>query len=106
MTLIYPARFMLVAAMNPCPCGYFGSPEHPCKCCIHQVSRYRDRISGPILDPIDLHLEVPAVRYADLRSTAPAEPSAAIRERVIAARKRQLERCAGNGIYASALMIL
>lgn len=104
MSLTYPARFMLVAAMNPCPCGYFGSPDRPCNCGANQVARYRGRISGPILDRIDLHIEVPAVRYDDLRSNVPAEPSAAIRERVVAARKRQLERGAGDGIYANALM--
>lgn len=104
MSLTYPARFMLVAAMNPCPCGYFGSPDRPCNCGANQVARYRGRISGPILDRIDLHIEVPAVRYDDLRSNVPAEPSAAIRERVVAARKRQLERGAADGIYANALM--
>ncbi len=104
IVLTYPARFMLVAAMNPCPCGYFGSPDRPCNCGANQVARYRGRISGPILDRIDLHIEVPAVRYDDLRSNVPAEPSAAIRERVVAARKRQLERGAADGIYANALM--
>jgi magnesium chelatase family protein len=104
ISLTYPARFMLVAAMNPCPCGYWGSHDRPCKCGTHQMQRYRGRISGPILDRIDLHIEVPAVRYDDLRSTDPAERSAAIRERVIAARKRQLERYTGDGIYSNALM--
>ena len=104
MSLTYPARFMLVAAMNPCPCGYFGSPDRPCNCGPHQVARYRGRISGPILDRIDLHIEVPAVRYDDLRSNEPTESSAAIRERVVAARMRQLERGGADGIYANALM--
>ena len=104
MSLTYPARFMLVAAMNPCPCGHFGSPDRPCNCGPHLVHRYRGRISGPILDRIDLHIEVPAVRYEDLRSTQPAESSASIRERVIAARHRQLERYSGDGIYANAQM--
>jgi magnesium chelatase family protein len=104
MSLTYPARFMLVAAMNPCPCGYFGSPDRHCNCGPHLVHRYRGRISGPILDRIDLHIEVPAVRYEDLRSTQPAEPSASIRERVIAARTRQLDRYSGDGIYANAQM--
>lgn len=104
MSLTYPARFMLVAAMNPCPCGYWGSHGRECRCGTHQMQRYRGRISGPILDRIDLHIEVPAVRYEDLRSTTPAEPSAAIRERVVAARNRQLDRFSGDGIYANALM--
>lgn len=104
VSLTYPARFMLVAAMNPCPCGYLGSPDRPCNCGPHQVARYRSRISGPILDRIDLHIEVPAVRYDDLRSKQPTEPSAAIRERVVAARMRQLERGAADSIYANALM--
>jgi magnesium chelatase family protein len=95
---------MLVAAMNPCPCGYWGSHDRPCNCGTHQMQRYRGRISGPILDRIDLHIEVPALRYEDLRSIQPAEPSAAIRERVIAARDRQIERFAHDGIYSSALM--
>jgi magnesium chelatase family protein len=104
ISLTYPARFMLVAAMNPCPCGYWGSHDRPCKCGTHQMQRYRGRISGPILDRIDLHIEVPALRYEDLRSIQPAEPSATIRERVIAARNRQIERYAEDGIYSNALM--
>ncbi len=104
ISLTYPARFMLVAAMNPCPCGYWGSHDRPCNCGTHLMQRYRGRISGPILDRIDLHIEVPALRYEDLRSTQPAEPSAAIRERVIAARDRQIDRYARDGIYSNALM--
>jgi len=104
MSLTYPARFMLVAAMNPCPCGFANCRNRECTCSTHQVERYRNRISGPILDRIDLHIEVPAVRYEDLRSTELAESSEAIRERVVAARKRQLERFDGEGIYSNALM--
>jgi magnesium chelatase family protein len=104
VALTYPARFMLIAAMNPCPCGYFGSPDRPCTCGSHQVQRYRGRISGPILDRIDLHIEVPAVRYEDLRSTAAAESSAVIRGRVVAARGRQVERYARDGLYSNAHM--
>lgn len=104
ISISYPARFMLVAAMNPCPCGYFGSPVRSCNCGTHNVQRYRGRISGPVLDRIDLHIEVPAVNYEDLRSNTPAEPSASIRERVVAARDRQLKRFAEDGIYANALM--
>jgi magnesium chelatase family protein len=104
VSLTYPARFMLLAAMNPCPCGYRGSHGRDCQCGTHQMQRYRGRISGPILDRIDLHVEVPAVRYEDLKSTQPAEPSSAIRERVVTARNRQLDRFSGDGIYANALM--
>lgn len=104
MSLSYPARVMLVAAMNPCPCGYFGSRDRSCKCSPQQVQRYRSRVSGPILDRIDLHIEAPAVRYEDLRSTQPAEPSGSIRERVVAARNCQIERFAHAGIYSNALM--
>jgi magnesium chelatase family protein len=104
VTLTFPARFMLVAAMNPCPCGYSGDPVRPCSCGPHQVQRYRGRISGPILDRIDLHVEVPAVRYEDLHSTAPAESSASIRGRIMAARERQLTRFARDAIYCNAHM--
>lgn len=91
-TLTFPAEFMLVAAMNPCPCGYFGDLKRECRCSPVQVQRYRQRISGPLLDRIDLHIEVPAVEYRDLSSTRSEEPSAAIRERVITARARQQRR--------------
>jgi magnesium chelatase family protein len=104
MSLTYPARFMLIAAMNPCPCGFANDRKRPCTCGSHQVQRYRGRISGPILDRIDLHIEVPAVSYEDLRSTQSAESSEAIRERVIAARKRQLERYSGDRIFSNALL--
>ena len=104
MSLTYPARFMLVAAMNPCPCGYAGDLVRPCNCSPHQVQRYRGRISGPIMDRIDIHLEVPSVRYEDLQSNNPAEPSSSIRRRIVEARSRQLERFAQDGIYSNALM--
>ena len=70
MSLTYPARFMLAAAMNPCPCGYYGDPVHPCRCGPLDVERYRSRVSGPLLDRIDIHLEVPAVAYRDLVGAA------------------------------------
>ncbi|MCE5243312.1 MAG: YifB family Mg chelatase-like AAA ATPase, partial [Desulfobacteraceae bacterium] len=104
MSLTYPARFMLVAAMNPCPCGHSGDPSRPCSCSGQQIQRYRGRISGPILDRIDLHLDVPAVRYEDLHSTRQVESSAVIRARVIEARRRQLERFSGEAVYSNALM--
>jgi magnesium chelatase family protein len=87
-----PAEFQLVAAMNPCPCGYLGHYNGKCRCTPDQVARYRSRISGPLLDRIDLHLEVPAVPQEDLSRRADGEASTAIRERVSAARERQLAR--------------
>ena len=86
-TMTFPSDFMLVAAMNPCACGYFGDPAHECRCSPGQVERYRSRISGPLLDRIDIHVEAPAVEYKDLSSRQPAESSAAIRARVIRARE-------------------
>jgi len=83
---------MLVAAMNPCPCGYFGDLRRECRCGSTQVQRYRQRISGPLLDRIDLHIEVPAVEYRDISSTKQEENSEAIRERVEQARERQRAR--------------
>jgi magnesium chelatase family protein len=88
----FPARFQLVAAMNPCPCGYLGHPGGRCRCTPDQVARYRAKLSGPLLDRIDVHVEVPAVPEAELMALAPGEPSAAVRERVTAARARQLAR--------------
>src|SRR3989441_887727 len=105
MTLTYPARFMLAAAMNPCPCGYHGDSQRSCSCAPHGVQRYLARVSGPLLDRIDLHLEVPAVKYRALVDQGGGEPSAAIRERVDRARAVQRERFARrSGIYANALM--
>jgi magnesium chelatase family protein len=91
-TMCFPAEFMLVAAMNPCPCGFFGDPKRACRCSGIQVERYRERISGPLLDRIDLHVEAPAVSFEELRGGEPGESSAAIRERVIEARGRQQAR--------------
>jgi magnesium chelatase family protein len=88
----FPARFQLVAAMNPCPCGYAGDPSGRCRCNEMQVARYRRRISGPLLDRIDLHVDVPPLAEADLASAAPGEGSQAVRTRVERARSRQLER--------------
>ena len=88
----FPSRFMLVCAMNPCKCGWYGHPSGRCKCSEAEVRRYHSRISGPLLDRIDLIVEVPALDYEELRRRAPAESSAAVRERVNAARARQRER--------------
>lgn len=94
-TTSYPCRFMLVAAMNPCPCGYFGHPTHPCLCSPHAVERYLGKVSGPLLDRIDLHIEVPAVPFEELSSTRREETSEEIRKRVNAARRIQQERYQG-----------
>jgi magnesium chelatase family protein len=104
-TLSFPCRFMLVAAMNPCPCGYSGDPQRDCRCSPQQIQRYRNRISGPLLDRIDLHIEVPAVRYSELAGLGRGESSAAIRERVVAARSLQQERFRGStGVHCNAAM--
>jgi len=92
MSLSFPARFMLAAAMNPCPCGYFNDKRRECMCTPPMIQRYVSKVSGPLLDRIDIHIEVPAVEYKELRGGAAAEGSAEIRERVLAARRRQHER--------------
>jgi len=92
LSLTYPAQFMLAAAMNPCPCGYSTDPNNECSCTPPQIQRYLSRISGPLLDRIDIHIEVPAVKYSDLSSHSVGESSEAIRERVKRTRKIQLER--------------
>ncbi len=101
-TVTYPCNVMLVCAMNPCKCGYLGHPTRACTCSPGEIQRYRHRISGPLLDRIDLHVEVPAISYEELSTKAPGEPSAAIRARVIAARKRQQERYKEEGISKNA----
>ena len=100
----YPANFMLVAAMNPCPCGFFGDPSRECRCSRQQIQNYISRISGPLLDRIDLQVEVPAVKYRDLASDFSGEPSASIRERVQRARHIQQERFTQAQIYCNANM--
>src|SRR6202790_2949218 len=92
MTLTFPAPFMLAAAMNPCPCGYFNDPSHECSCPPPLIQRYVSKISGPLMDRIDIHIDVPAVNYKEMRSTHEPESSAKIRERVVRARQKQLER--------------
>ena len=88
----YPCSFMFVASMNPCPCGYYGDPHHHCACTPGQIQRYMNKISGPLLDRIDIHCEIQAVPFAELSQMKPGEPSSAIRERVIKARNIQTER--------------
>ncbi|MBA2626388.1 MAG: YifB family Mg chelatase-like AAA ATPase [Gemmatimonadales bacterium] len=105
MTLAFPARFMLAAAMNPCPCGHHGDPGRDCRCDPLVVERYLARVSGPLLDRIDIHLGVPAVAYRDLTTDSAPESSAVIRSRVAAARERQQARFRGRrGIHANAHM--
>jgi magnesium chelatase family protein len=122
MSLSFPARFMLAAAMNPCPCGYFNDKSRDCTCTPPMIQRYVSKVSGPLLDRIDIHIEVPAVQYKELRSRASAEGSAEIRDRVMAARERQharfavpavdglenrtraLGRIASKAVYANAQM--
>ncbi|MCD6093956.1 MAG: YifB family Mg chelatase-like AAA ATPase [Candidatus Omnitrophica bacterium] len=96
--ITYPARFMIVAAMNPCPCGYFGSPHRQCHCTPHQIQRYRAKISGPLLDRIDIHIEVPALRYKQLARDQSREDSATIKKRIASAHKRQKKRFSGDKI--------
>lgn len=105
LSLTYPASFMLVAAMNPCPCGYATDPHNKCTCTQQQIQKYMARISGPLLDRIDIHIEVPAVKFAELSSKAPGESSENIRERVQLARARQTERFRGiKSVFANAHM--
>jgi len=100
----FPASFMLVAAMNPCPCGYYGDPRRPCVCSGGQIHRYRSRVSGPLLDRIDLQIGVPPVTIRELSMETDEEPSEAIRKRVIAARMRQTERFGGRQVHANGQM--
>ena len=95
---------MLAAAMNPCPCGFFGDTSRECVCTPTMIQRYVSRISGPLLDRIDIHIDVPAVKYSDLASKAPGEPSSEIRQRVSLARKIQQSRFHGERVYSNAQM--
>lgn len=105
MSLTFPASLMLAAAMNPCPCGFYNDPTRECRCTPLQIQRYVGRVSGPLLDRIDIHVDVPAVRFKELRGEAPAgEPSSEIRARVVRARERQRERLRGEGIFSNAQM--
>jgi magnesium chelatase family protein len=105
LTLTYPSSFMLIAAMNPCPCGYFSDPKHECRCTYPQIHRYRSKISGPLMDRIDIHVEVPAVPYKDLIGESDSESSEVIRARVTAARVRQFERFKRTKIYCNTQMV-
>src|SRR4051812_35943138 len=105
MSVTYPASFMLIASMNPCPCGYYNHPEKECVCAPGVVQKYLNKVSGPLLDRIDLHVEVTPVAFKELSSTNRAEASDKIRERVIKAREIQAERFKGQeGMYANAQM--
>ncbi len=103
-SLTYPASLMLVAAMNPCKCGFHGDPLHQCLCTPHQVQTYRSRVSGPLMDRIDIHIDVPAVKFREIADDRPSEPSQHIRERVTRAREIQQQRFGSDGIYANAQM--
>jgi len=104
VTAAFPAQFMLVAAMNPCPCGYFGDRVHSCRCSPSQIRSYQTKISGPLLDRIDLHIEVPSVKYRALTGKEEGEPSAMIKKRVDAARERQSKRFGDSGVITNARM--
>jgi len=105
ISLCYPAQCMLAAAMNPCPCGYFGDADRSCSCGDLGIEKYFSKISGPLLDRIDIHVEVPAVPYRDLSGDRAGAPSSAIRERVSRTRDLQLDRFAGrHGVFANAHM--
>ncbi len=103
-SLTFPANFMLVCSMNPCPCGFLGHPTRECRCSMHQIMRYREKISGPLLDRIDIHIELGPVTQQDVTYEGEAESSSEIRKRVIAARKIQLKRFKGKGIYSNSQM--
>jgi magnesium chelatase family protein len=106
MSLTFPARFMLAAAMNPCPCGFHNDRSRECHCTTPMIQRYISKISGPLMDRIDIHIDVPAVNYKEMRSTNEPEASAQIRDRVIRTRQKQLERFASSKekLYCNAQM--
>lgn len=104
LAVTFPARFMLVAAMNPCPCGYRGDPKHQCNCSQQNIQRYWSKISGPLLDRIDIHVEVPSVEWRDLTAPSDGEASETIRERVNKARQIQIARFERVGIFSNAQM--
>lgn len=104
MTATFPSRFMLVAAMNPCPCGHFGDSHKVCRCTPQQIRQYQAKISGPLLDPVDIHIEMPSVRYRDLKGNCGAESSGTIKRRIEAARHRQKERFQTQNTFCNARM--
>lgn len=104
VTVAYPARFSLIASMNPCPCGYLGDPQHACACSVNDILRYRSRISGPLLDRIDIQIEVPRLTRAELVERVKGEPSAAVRARVLEARDMQERRYEGTGVFSNSAM--
>ena len=104
MTATYPSRFMLVAAMNPCPCGHFGDSHKACRCSPQQIRQYQARISGPLMDRIDIHIEVPAVRYRDLKGKYSGESSGTIKQRIDTARLRQKDRFQTQDTFCNARM--
>ena len=104
MSLTFPSRFMLAAAMNPCPCGFFNDPSRDCSCTPPMIQRYVSKISGPLLDRIDIHIDMPAVKYSELRQSSGGENSQEIRKRVVDTRERQLQRFQGEKIYCNAQM--
>ena len=104
MSLTFPARFMLAAAMNPCPCGFFNDPSRECTCTPPLIQRYVSKISGPLLDRIDIHIDMPAVKYRELREADGGDTSEIVRKRVVTARERQAARYQGEKIHANAQM--
>ena len=103
-SISFPSSFMLITAANPCPCGYFGSSDRACECSPYEIKRYNQKISGPLLDRIDIHIHVPQVKYEEISSKKRAESSAQIRQRVIAARERQLKRLQKYHLFCNAQM--
>jgi magnesium chelatase family protein len=103
-TVTYPASFVLCASMNPCPCGHYGSKKHRCTCTPNDIKKYRARVSGPLLDRIDMHVEVDAVSYQDLQSEALSEDSATVKARVNKAREVQNARFAATNVHCNAKM--
>ncbi|MBR2179994.1 MAG: YifB family Mg chelatase-like AAA ATPase [Selenomonadaceae bacterium] len=103
-TLTFPSSIILICSMNPCPCGWYGDPEHPCRCSPQEIKRYTRRLSGPLLDRIDIHIRVPKVEYKDLASKRKNEPSSEIRKRVTAAREIQFERLKPYHLFCNAQM--
>jgi magnesium chelatase family protein len=101
---IYPSNFMLIAAMNPCPCGYFGDARRSCICSVNSIVKYRNRISGPLLDRIDIQVEVPSVSFEHLRGSHPEETSGIIKKRVESSRQIQNERLKDYNLHANSRM--